>query len=40
LPTELLALLKTLKGAQYATGFDFLNALKALVDEESFLKYQ
>jgi hypothetical protein len=36
LPTELLALLKTLKGAQYATGFDFLNALKALVDEESF----
>jgi transposase len=40
LPTELLALLKILKGVQYATGFDFLNALKALVDEESFSKYQ
>jgi transposase len=40
LPTELLVLLKTLKGEQYATEFDFLNALKAIVDESSLKTYQ
>jgi transposase len=40
LPTELLALLKTLKGEQYATEFDFLNALKAIVDERLLITYQ
>ena len=40
LPKELLVLLKTLKGELYATEFDFLNALKAIVDAESMLKYQ
>jgi transposase len=40
LPKDLLALLKTLKGKLYATEFDFLNALKAIVDAESVLKYQ
>lgn len=40
LPTELLALLKTLKGEQYATEFDFLNALKAIVDESLLKTYQ
>jgi transposase len=40
LPKELLALLKTLKGELYATKFDFLNALKTIVDAESILKYQ
>jgi hypothetical protein len=34
LPAELLALLKTLKGELYATKFDFINALKALIDEK------
>ena len=40
LPTELLALLKTLKGELYATEFDFLTALKVIVDEKSMTTYQ
>ena len=40
LPTELLALLKTLKGELYATEFDFLTALKAIVDEKLMDIYQ
>lgn len=40
LPTELLALLKTLKGELYATEFDFLTALKAIIDEKSITTYQ
>src|SRR5664280_162044 len=40
LPTELLALLKTLKGELYATEFDFLTALRAIVDEKSMMTYQ
>jgi len=40
LPAELLALLKTLKGELYATEFDFLTALKALVDEKLMTTYQ
>jgi transposase len=40
LPKELLALLKTLKGELYATEFDFLNALRAIVSAESIIKYQ
>ena len=40
LPSELLVLLKTLKGEQYATEFDFLNALKAIVDESLLKTYQ
>lgn len=40
LPQELLVLLKTLKGELYATEFDYLNALKAIVDAESIIKYQ
>jgi hypothetical protein len=39
LPTELLTLLKTLKGELYATEFDFLTALKALVDEKLMATY-
>lgn len=40
LPKELLVLLKTLKGELYATEFDFLNALKSILDAESIEKYQ
>ena len=40
LPAELLTLLKTLKGELYATEFDFLNALKALVGEKLMTTYQ
>jgi hypothetical protein len=40
LPAELLVLLKTLKGQLYATEFDFINALKALVDEKLMITYQ
>ena len=40
LPTELLALLKTLKGELYATECDFLKALKARVDEKLMITYQ
>ena len=40
LPAELLTLLKTLKGELYATEFDFLNALKAIVDEKLMTTYQ
>ena len=40
MPTELLALLKTLKGELYATEFAFLSALKALVDEKLMITYQ
>jgi len=40
LPAELLGLLKTLKGELHATKSDFINALKALVDEKSMMTYQ
>ncbi|MEI6070019.1 MAG: IS630 family transposase [Methylococcaceae bacterium] len=40
LPAELLTLLKTLKGELYATEFDFLTALKEIVDEKLMTTYQ
>ena len=40
LPTELLALLKTLKNQQYATQQQFLNALNALGEGELMTQYQ
>lgn len=40
LPTELLALLKTLKNEQYATQQQFLNALNALGEGELMTQYQ
>jgi transposase len=40
LPSELLALLKTLKNEQYATQQQFLNALNAIADSQLIMEYQ
>jgi hypothetical protein len=40
LPTELLALLKTLKNEQYTTQQQFLNALNAVASSQLIIEYQ